>query len=68
MLKYNILTTDKCYASYKHDKKSLSIYKKACFKEFKKISYLGKKDNILEKLNGPIKEMGFNRLTDPYNE
>jgi len=68
MLKYNILTTDKCYASYKHDKKSLSIYKKACFKVFKKISYLEKKDNILEKLNGPIKEMGFNRLTDPYNE
>jgi glutamate-1-semialdehyde aminotransferase len=63
MLKYNILTTDKCYANYKHDNAALKIYEKACFKVFKKISNIQKNGKILEKLEGPIKEMGFNRLT-----
>ena len=64
MLKLNILTTDKCYANYKHDKKALEIYKKACFKVFKKISIMHKTGKILDNLEGPIKEMGFNRLTN----
>ena len=63
MLKYNILTTDKCYANYKHNNAALKIYEKACFKVFKKISNIQKNGKILEKLEGPIKEMGFNRLT-----
>ena len=63
MLKYNILTTDKCYVNYKHDYASLKSYKKACFKVFKKISSIQKNGTIIEKLEGPIKEMGFNRLT-----
>jgi glutamate-1-semialdehyde aminotransferase len=68
MLKFNILTTDKCYASYKHDQGAINIYKKACYKVFKKISKIEKMGNILDKLEGPVKEMGFNRLTDFYND
>ena len=68
MLKFNILSTDKCYANYRHDKKALSVYKKACEHVFKKISHFEKKGNLIDQLEGPIKEMGFNRLTDPYNE
>ena len=64
MLKLKILTTDKCYANYKHDDKALKIYEKACFKVFRKISKIINSDGeILDKLEGPPKEMGFNRLT-----
>ena len=68
MLKFNILSTDKCYANYMHNKKALSLYKKACNHVFKKISFYEKKEILIDQLRGPIKEMGFNRLTDPYNE
>ena len=64
MSKLKILTTDKCYANYKHDDKALKIYEKACFKVFRKISKIINSDGeILDKLEGPPKEMGFNRLT-----
>lgn len=64
MLKLKILTTDKCYANYKHDNKALRIYEKACFKVFKKISkIINSEGEILNELEGPPKEMGFNRLT-----
>ena len=43
---------------------SLKIYKNACYKIFNKISLIQKKENILIELNGPVKEMGFNRLTN----
>ncbi len=68
MLEFNILSTDKCYANFRHDKKALSLYKKACEHVFKKISFYEKKGNLIKQLRGPIKEMGFNRLTDPYND
>ena len=64
MLKLKILATDKCFANYKHDKISLKIYENACYKIFNKISLIQKKGNILSELNGPVKEMGFNRLTN----
>ena len=64
MLKYKILCTNQCYANYKHDKRSLKIYKDACFKVFYKISILLKSGDIKNKLNGPVKQMGFNRLTE----
>ena len=63
MLKLKILASDKCYANYKHDEKSLKIYEKACNLVFNKISLIHKKGTILKELDGPIKEMGFNRLT-----
>ena len=64
MLKLNILASDKCYANYKHDRLSLKMYENACNIIFEKISRIQKKGNILKELDGPVKEMGFNRLTN----
>ena len=63
MLKLNILASDRCYANLKHDNKSLNVYKKACENVFKKISHLEKNGNLNKKLEGPVKQMGFYRLT-----
>ena len=63
MLKYSILASDRCYANYKHDSKSVAKYQKACYEIFEKISYYEKKEVLDKKLEGPIKQMGFKRLT-----
>ena len=63
MLKLNILASDRCYANLKHDEKSLNKYKKACEMVFEKISYLEKNGSLNKKLEGPVKQMGFHRLT-----
>ncbi len=63
MLKYNILASDRCYANFKHDDKSVKKYQKACHTIFEKISYFEKKEILDKKLEGPIKQMGFKRLT-----
>ena len=63
MLKYGILASERCYANYKHDNKSMNKYKKACQEIFEKISYFEKKEILDKKLEGPIKQMGFKRLT-----
>ena len=44
MLKFNILSTNQCYANYMHNDKSIKLYKEACFKVFYNIS------KILEKI------------------
>lgn len=67
MLTYNILATNQCYANFKHKKKELKLYERACNRIFKDISILLKEDKLSEKLNGPVKEMGFNRLTNIKN-
>ena len=64
MLKKNILASDKSYANFKHDKKSLMIYRKACIEIFKKIALLKKNKSIVKNLEGPIKQIGFKRLTN----
>jgi hypothetical protein len=63
MLKRRILASDRCYSNIRQDEKSLKKYENACFDIFYKIStYLN--DEILEKkLDGPVKQMGFKRLT-----
>ncbi len=63
MLKKNILASDRCYANFKHDEKSLRIYKYACDEIFQKIYILEKKGILEKKLEGPVKQMGFKRLT-----
>ena len=63
MLKFNILSTNQCYANYMHNDKSIKLYKEACFKVFYNISKILEKDNIEDYLEGPVKQMGFNRLT-----
>ncbi len=65
MLKMNILASDRCYANLMHNDRVLNIYKKACEKVFKKISFFEKKNiDIKSYLDGPIKQMGFKRLTN----
>ena len=59
MLKKNILASDRCYANLMHDDKSLKKYKFACEEIFKKISIYEKHGNLEQKLEGPIKQMGF---------
>tara|TARA_B100001057_G_scaffold407088_1_gene420799 strand:+ start:434 stop:1762 length:1329 start_codon:yes stop_codon:yes gene_type:complete len=63
MLKKNILASDRCYANLKHDRKSIEIYKNACEEIFQNIYELEKKGILKKKLEGPIKQMGFKRLT-----
>ncbi len=64
MLKHKILASEKCYANYKHTPKLLEKYKKACFNVFEKISKLEKSNSLKKKLEGPVKQMGFKRLTE----
>jgi glutamate-1-semialdehyde 2,1-aminomutase len=63
MLKKNILASDRCYANFKHDEKSIKMYKNACENIFENIYQLEKKGILETKLEGPIKQMGFKRLT-----
>ena len=67
MLKVNILASDKFYANYKHDEMSLKKYNNACNLIFEKISKIEKKGNMLAQLDGPVKQMGFDKLTDRNN-
>ncbi len=64
MLKKNILASDRCYANLKHTSKVLDLYKKACEDVFQKISRLENNGNLKDHLDGPIKQMGFARLTN----
>ena len=48
-------------------KKELKLYERTSNRIFKDISILLKEDKLSEKLNGPVKEMGFNRLTNIKN-
>ena len=50
-----------------HNDKSINLYKRACFKVFYNISKILEKDDIVNYLEGPVKQMGFNRLTGQNN-
>ena len=63
MLKENILASDRCYANLCHTNKILDKYDKACNKVFKKIAAFESKGLLMKKLEGPVKQMGFKRLT-----
>ena len=63
MLKKNILASDRCYANLMRDNTAIMKYEKACIQVFKKISDYEKKGNLKFHLEGPVKQMGFNRLT-----
>ena len=64
MLKEGILASDRCYSNFCHEEKELRVYEKACFKIFKKISKHLSENNLKKNLEGPVKQMGFTRLTD----
>ena len=66
MLKKNFLASEKCYANYRHNDELLKKYEKACFEVFEKISKYNKLNNLKYKLEGPVKQMNFERLNDKY--
>ena len=64
MLKKKILASEKCYANYRHDDKLLKKYELACYEVFEKISKYSKLNILKAKLEGPVKQMNFERLND----
>ena len=64
MLKKNFLASDRCYANYKHDEKSLIKYEKACSEIFAEISYLNKKKQLEKRVKGSLKTMDFGRVNN----
>ena len=63
MLKRKILASDRCYSNIRQDEKSLKKYENACFDIFYKISTYLNAEILEKKLDGPVKQMGFKRLT-----
>ncbi len=63
MLKKKFLASDRCYSNYKHDEKSLKTYSDGCNQVFSEIAYLSNTNKLKESLEGPVKQMGFKRLT-----
>ena len=63
MLKYNILASDRCYSNTCQNERSLKIYEAACYEVFLKISKYLNQNTLKSKLEGPVKQMGFKRLT-----
>ena len=49
-----------------HSNDLLKKYEKACFEVFEKISKHTKLNNLKYKLEGPVKQMNFERLNDKY--
>ena len=63
MLKRGILASDRCYSNFCHSENNLKVYEDACNEIFYKISKYLSEENLKEKLEGPVKQMSFNRLT-----
>jgi len=63
MLKRKILASDRCYSNICQDKKSLKKYENACCEIFYNIAKYLSEESLSKKLEGPIKQMGFKRLT-----
>ena len=63
LIKHNIIANSQCYANYMHTDSLLKKYDKAVSDVFSKIYKLNSKGILEKKLLGPIKQMGFNRLT-----
>ena len=63
LLKKNFLASNQCYANYKHSSIFLKKYELACFEVFNKIAKLEKTNKLKKSLEGPVKQMGFKRLT-----
>jgi len=63
MLKRKILASDRCYSNYCHEENYLKTYEEACNEIFYQISKNLKNGTLKIKLEGPVKQMGFTRLT-----
>jgi glutamate-1-semialdehyde aminotransferase len=63
LLKHRIIASSRCYANLKHTEKLLKYYAKSVDDVFKSIKYHLKNKDIEKFIKGPVKQMGFNRLT-----
>ena len=63
MLEKKFLATNSCYANYRHDTILMKKYELACQEIFNKIAKLEKTNKLKKSLKGPVKLMGFKRLT-----
>ena len=66
LLKHNIIAGASCYANYMHTPRLLRKYDLAVSEVFSKISKLNSEGKIEKNLLGPVKQMGFNRLTGKW--
>ena len=64
LIKHNIIANSQCYANYMHTDRLLKKYNNAVSDVFSRISKLNSKGKLEKNLLGPIKQMGFNRLTE----
>lgn len=63
MLDRRILASDRFYANYCHSDRQVSTYLRACGDVFGLIAEALDKEDIESRLRGPVKHMGFQRLT-----
>jgi len=63
MLENKILASDRCFSNYCHNSKNLKVYELACNKVFLNIKKYLDQGTLKTKLKGPVKQMGFYRLT-----
>jgi glutamate-1-semialdehyde 2,1-aminomutase len=63
MLEHKILASDRCFSNYCHNPKNLKVYESACNKIFLNIKKYLDQGTLKTKLKGPVKQMGFYRLT-----
>ena len=63
MLKFKILASDRCYSNICQNEENLKKYEVACNEVFLKISKFLAQNTLKSKLEGPVKQMGFKRLT-----
>ena len=63
LLKHKIIASSRCYANLMHKDKEIKKYEKAIDDVFSKIKIYIQNNTIEKNLRGPVKQMGFNRLT-----
>lgn len=63
MLDRRILASDRFYANWSHREKDMDRYLRAVDKVFRVLSVAIRKGDVLSRLRGPVKHMGFRRLT-----
>ena len=63
MLDRKILASDRFYANFCHKEKHLKQYIRALHEVFYILSDALRKGNVEDRLRGPVKHMGFKRLT-----
>ena len=63
LIKHRIIASSRCYANLMHSEKHLKYYENSVDQVFKSIKKHLENNDIEKFIKGPIKQMGFNRLT-----